>query len=122
MNQQPRVAAPEGGGDEFRKLFEESMRAVKPGEVVRGRVVNIGRDQVTVDIGTSPKDRSRSVSSAPATARLRFTKAMRSTSTSMPTKGEHGGIAVPQQGEQAKVWRDIEEAFRTTESSRAHRR
>jgi small subunit ribosomal protein S1 len=51
MNQQPRVAAPDGGSDDFRRLFEESLRAVKPGEVVRGRVVGVGRDQVTVDIG-----------------------------------------------------------------------
>src|SRR5215470_7880328 len=51
MNQQPRMAAPDGGTDDFRRLFEESLRAVKPGEVVRGRVVSVSRDQVTVDIG-----------------------------------------------------------------------
>ena len=32
-------------------LFEQSLKEPKPGEVVRGRVVRVGRDNVTVDIG-----------------------------------------------------------------------
>jgi small subunit ribosomal protein S1 len=43
----------EGGGvgEDFGQLFEESLRTVKPGEVVRGRVVRVGPEFVTVDIG-----------------------------------------------------------------------
>ena len=48
-----KVAADMGGDDEFRRLFEESLRSVKPGEVVTGRVVLVTRDLVTVDIGDS---------------------------------------------------------------------
>lgn len=40
-----------GGREDFGQLFEESLRTVKPGEVVRGRVVRVGPEFVTVDIG-----------------------------------------------------------------------
>jgi len=38
---------------EFARLFEESAKQakLKEGEIVKGRVVRIGRDQVIVDIG-----------------------------------------------------------------------
>ena len=44
---------PRGSGirEDFSQLFEESLRSVKPGEIVRGRVVKIGPEFVTVDIG-----------------------------------------------------------------------
>ena len=38
-------------GEDFGQMFEESMRSVKPGEIVRGRVVKIGAEVVTIDIG-----------------------------------------------------------------------
>ena len=37
--------------DDFSKLFEESLKAVKPGEVVTGEVVQVANGFVTVDIG-----------------------------------------------------------------------
>ncbi len=42
---------PAGGPEDFIQLFEQSLQTVKPGEVVRGRVVNIGPEVVTIDIG-----------------------------------------------------------------------
>jgi len=42
---------PAGGPEDFSQLFEQSLQTVKPGEVVRGRVVNIGPEVVTIDIG-----------------------------------------------------------------------
>src|SRR5262245_75239 len=40
-----------GAEDDFASLFEQSLKSPKAGEVVTGRVVRIGRDAVTVDIG-----------------------------------------------------------------------
>ena len=37
--------------EDFSKLFEESLKSVKPGEVVNGEVVQISNGFVTVDIG-----------------------------------------------------------------------
>ena len=39
------------GESDFGAMFEQSLRAVRPGEVVHGRVVLVSRDFVTVDIG-----------------------------------------------------------------------
>jgi small subunit ribosomal protein S1 len=38
-------------GDDFRALFEESLRTVRPGGVVKGRVVGITTTHVMVDVG-----------------------------------------------------------------------
>ena len=38
-------------GEDFGQMFEESLQSVKPGEIVRGRVVKVGPEFVTVDIG-----------------------------------------------------------------------
>jgi len=37
--------------DDFAALFEQSSQQPVPGEVVSGRVVQVGRDSVTIDIG-----------------------------------------------------------------------
>jgi len=112
MNQQPRMAAPDGGGDDFRRLFEESLRAVKPGEVVRGRVVSVTRDQVTVDIGYKSEGQ---ISIGEFTTRDGGVTVKEGDEIDVffdADEGEHGGIVLSRsKAEQAKVWRDIEDAF-----------
>ncbi len=112
MNQQPKVAAADGGDDEFRKLFEESLRSVKPGEVVRGRVVHVTRDQVTVDIGYKSEGQ---ISIDEFTTRGGQVTVKEGDEIDVyfdADEGENGGILLSRaKAEQAKVWRDIEEAF-----------
>ena len=112
MNQQPRMAAPDGGTDDFRRLFEESLRTVKPGEVVRGRVVGVSRDQVTVDIGYKSEGQ---ISINEFTTREGEVTVKEGDEIDVffdADEGEHGGIVLSRsKAEQAKVWRDIEEAF-----------
>src|SRR6266545_2326245 len=43
--------APAGGPSEFEAMFEESLRTVKPGGVVKGRVVGITATHVLIDVG-----------------------------------------------------------------------
>ena len=40
-----------GSTEELEKLYEESLKHIQEGEIVRGRVVHIGRDTVLVDVG-----------------------------------------------------------------------
>jgi len=42
---------PAGGATEFETLFEESLRSVKPGGIVKGRVVGITPTHVLIDVG-----------------------------------------------------------------------
>jgi len=106
------MAAPDGGTDDFRRLFEESLRAVKPGEVVRGRVVSVGRDQVTVDIGYKSEGQ---ISINEFTTRDGEVTVKEGDEIDVffdADEGEHGGIVLSRsKAEQAKVWRDIEDAF-----------
>jgi small subunit ribosomal protein S1 len=44
-------AAPEESDEEMTELYEESLRRVQEGEVVRGRIVSITKEFVMVDIG-----------------------------------------------------------------------
>ena len=46
-------------GSEFAKLFEESSKAakLKEGEIVKGRIIHVGRDYVTIDIGFKSEGR-----------------------------------------------------------------
>ncbi|HVM97518.1 MAG TPA: 30S ribosomal protein S1 [Candidatus Acidoferrales bacterium] len=105
------AAAPSGEND-FGALFEQSMKAVKPGEVVRGRIVHVSKDFVTVDIGFKSEglipiqeftDRSGTVEVTPGDDIDVYFDG---------TDNEHGGIHLSRvKAEQFKVWRDIEEAF-----------
>ena len=40
-----------GSNEELEKLYEESLKHIQEGEIVRGRVVHIGRDTVLIDVG-----------------------------------------------------------------------
>ena len=38
-------------GESFKELYEESLQEVAEGEVVHGRVIHVGTEFVTVDVG-----------------------------------------------------------------------
>ena len=112
--EETRNAAASGGDNDFGALFEQSMRAVRPGEVVRGRVVHVSRDFVTVDIGFKSEgqipvqeflDRAGAVDvRAGDDIDVYFDG----------TDSEHGGIQLSRaKAEQFKVWREIEDAFQS---------
>ncbi len=112
MDQQRNAAAASAGENDFSVLFEQSMRAVRPGEVVRGRIVHVSRDFVTVDIGFKSEgqiaiqeflDRSGNVDvQAGEEIDVYFDG----------TDSEHGGILLSRaKAEEFKIWREIEEAF-----------
>ncbi len=111
MNQPTNAAAP-GGENDFGAMFEQSMRAVRPGEVVLGRVVHVSRDFVTVDIGFKSEgqipineflDRNGNIDVQPGDEIEVYFDG---------TDSEHGGVQLSRaKAEQFKVWRDIEEAF-----------
>ncbi|HWP64927.1 MAG TPA: 30S ribosomal protein S1 [Candidatus Limnocylindria bacterium] len=46
-----RPGRPAGAEEDFASLFEQSLKTPLQGDVITGRVVSIGRDAVTVDIG-----------------------------------------------------------------------
>jgi small subunit ribosomal protein S1 len=114
MNSEPKATAHDGGGDEFRRLFEESLRTVKPGEVVKGRVVFISRDHVTVDIGYKSEGQIpvREFSDRAGNALVSVGDEVDVYFES--DDGETGGIVLSRsKAEQAKVWSEIEKAYQS---------
>ena len=102
-----------GAEEDFAALFEQSLKSPKPGDVVTGRVVRVGRDSVTVDIGYKCEGQIPIHEFIDARRRrARCTRATTSTSTSRPPTTESGSVQLSRQKAlQLVVWRDIERAF-----------
>ncbi len=108
--EQARDAAASTGESDFGALFEQSMRAVKPGEVVRGRVVHVSRDQITVDIGFKSEG---VIPVQEFTNRDGHIEVQEGDEVDVFFDGtDSDGVHLSRaKAEQFKVWRDIEDAF-----------
>jgi small subunit ribosomal protein S1 len=98
--------------EDFGQLFEQSLKLVKPGEVVRGQVVQIANGFVTVDIGYKSegqipiaefRDRDGQVDVKVGDDVDVFFES---------SEGDTGSVSLSRlKAEQVKVWRDIEQAY-----------
>jgi small subunit ribosomal protein S1 len=98
--------------EDFGRLFEESLRNVKPGEVVKGQVVQIANGFVTVDIGYKSegqipiaefRDREGSIRAQVGDEVEVFFES---------SEGDTGAVSLSRaKAEQFKVWREIEQAY-----------
>jgi small subunit ribosomal protein S1 len=109
--------APIAGGDDFETLFEESMRSVKPGGVVKGRVVGITSTHVMVDVGYKsegqiPLQEFLDRQGKPQ-VQVGDEVDVYFDSSESESEGEGGGIVLSRQrAESMKIWEDIEKSFR----------
>lgn len=100
-------------GDDFRTLFEESLRSVRPGGVVKGRVVGITPTHVMVDVGYKSEgqiplheflDRQGNVQVKVGDDIDVFFDS---------SENENGSISLSRQrAENIKAWEEVEKAFR----------
>jgi small subunit ribosomal protein S1 len=101
-----------GGGEDFSRLFEQSLRAVRPGEIVRGRVVMVGRDHVTVDIGYKSEGQIGVQEFRERDGSISVKEGDEIDVYFESSESEDGGIVLSRQkAEQYRVWHDIERAF-----------
>lgn len=101
-----------GPGEDFGQMFEESLRAVKPGEVVRGRVVKIGPEFVTVDIGYKSEGHIPISEFRLRDGRIAVQEGEEIEVFFDAADSEQEGIVLSRaKAEQFRVWRDIEEAY-----------
>ena len=101
------------GEDEFRTLFEESIRFVKPGGVVKGRVVGITQSHVVVDVGYKTEGQI-SVKEFMDRAGEIQVKVGDEVDVFFDTleDEENGGIILSRERAQdIKIWENIEKAF-----------
>jgi len=110
--EQQKEGAAAGGASEFEAMFEESLRAVKPGGVVKGRVVGITSTHVLIDVGY------KSEGQIPI---HEFTDRQGNVNVKVgddvdvyfdSSESESGGIQLSRlRAENLKVWDEIEKAF-----------
>ncbi len=101
------------GEDEFRTLFEESIRLVKPGGIVKGKVVGITQSHVVVDVGYKTEGQISVKEFMDRTGELQV-KVGDEVDVFFDTleDEENGGIILSRERAQdIKVWEDIEKAY-----------
>jgi len=98
--------------DDFGSLFEQSLKSPRPGDVVTGRVVRIGRDTVTVDIGYKSEGQIPVAEFSTRELGVTVQEGDQVDVYFEATDTESGEIFLSRQkAEQFKVWREIEKAF-----------
>ncbi len=101
-----------GMGEDFGQMFEESLRTVKPGEIVRGRVVEIGPEFITVDIGYKSEGRIPVNEFRQRDGRLAVSEGDEIEVFFDAADSEQEGIVLSRaKAEQHRVWHQIEDAY-----------
>lgn len=101
-----------GEGDDFRTLFEQSMRSVKPGEVVKGRVVGITATHVMIDVGYKSEGQIPLQEFLDRQGKVHV-EVGDEVDVFFDSEGEGGGIVLSRErAENIKVWEEIERAYR----------
>jgi len=101
------------GEDEFRTLFEESIRFVKPGGIVKGRIVGITQSHVVVDVGYKTEGQIPVKEFMDRAGEIQV-KVGDEVDVFFDTleDEENGGIVLSRERAQdIKVWEDIEKAY-----------
>jgi len=101
------------GGDDFQTLFEESMRSVKPGGVVKGRVVGITATHVMIDVGYKSEGQIPLQEFLDRHGKVQVRVGDEVDVFFDSSEGENGGIVLSRErAENIKIWGDIEKAYR----------
>jgi small subunit ribosomal protein S1 len=101
--------------EDFGALFETSLKTIKPGEVVRGHVVQVTRDYVTVDIGYKSEGQIPIHEFMTRDGEVEVSEGDEVDVYFDSSEGDNGGIALSRsRAEQLKVWTDIERAFQSS--------
>src|SRR5437899_4441238 len=101
-----------GAEEDFRALFERSLKQPKQGEGVTGRVVLIGRDAVTIDIGYKSEGTIPIHEFTTREGELTVHEGDEVDVYFEASDTESGDIVLSRKkAEQFKVWREIEKAY-----------
>jgi small subunit ribosomal protein S1 len=110
-----------GGSTEFETLFEESLRTVKPGGVVKGRVVGITSTHVLIDVGYKSEGQIPIQEFMDRQSNVQVKVGDDVDVYFDSSEGENGGIVLSRQrAENMKVWEEIENAFNEGRGIQGH--
>ena len=121
QNDEQKTGASPGGANEFEALFEESLRTVKPGGVVKGRVVGITSTHVLIDVGYKSEGQIPVQEFMDRQGNVQVKVGDDVDVYFDSSEGENGGIVLSRQrAESMKVWEKIEKAFNEGEGIQGH--
>ena len=121
QNDEQKTGASPGGANEFQALFEESLRTVKPGGVVKGRVVGITSTHVLIDVGYKSEGQIPVQEFMDRQGNVQVKVGDDVDVYFDSSEGENGGIVLSRQrAESMKVWEKIEKAFNEGEGIQGH--
>src|SRR5215471_10877791 len=112
QNDEQKTGASPGGANEFQALFEESLRTVKPGGVVKGRVVGITSTHVLIDVGYKSEGQIPLAEFLDRQGNLQVKVGDQIDVYFDSSEAENGGIVLSRQrAENIKIWEEIENAY-----------
>lgn len=121
QNDEQKTGASPGGPNEFEALFEESLRTVKPGGVVKGRVVGITSTHVLIDVGYKSEGQIPVQEFMDRQGNVQVKVGDDVDVYFDSSEGDNGGIVLSRQrAESMKVWEKIEKAFNEGEGIQGH--
>jgi small subunit ribosomal protein S1 len=101
-----------GGGSEFETLFEESLRSVKPGGVVKGTIVGITATHVLIDVGYKSEGQIPIQEFMDRQGNVQAKVGEQVDVYFDSSEGANGGIVLSRQrAENMKIWEVIEKAY-----------
>ncbi len=114
MSRQPEAAVLREDGQTFAEMFEESLThqdAVREGEIVRGRVLEVGRDQVLLDIGYK-SEAAVSTSEFTVTPQTPQVQVGDSIDVYVESREDESGLVIvsKEKADKLRVWDDISAA------------
>ena len=121
QNEQQNKDASAGGATEFEALFEESLRTVKPGGVVKGRVVGITSTHVLIDVGYKSEGQIPLQEFTDRHGNVQVKVGDDVDVYFDSSEGENGGIVLSRQrAENMKIWEEIEKAYNEGKGIEGH--
>ena len=112
QNEENRKPGTAGVGEDFETLFEESMRTVKPGGVVKGKVVGVTPTHVMIDVGYKSEGQIPIEEFLDRQGKVQVREGDEVDVYFASEEGENGGIVLSRQrAESIMVWEEIERAY-----------
>jgi small subunit ribosomal protein S1 len=107
------------GDKSFMELYEESLKSIQEGKVVKGEIVEIGEEFVLVDIGYKSEGQIRLSEFINLDGRLTAKVGDKVDVVLVRKENKEGRIVLSKEkAAKAKVWDDVERAFRNQETVR----
>jgi len=120
-NDEQKTGASPPGSNEFEAMFEESLRTVKPGGVVKGRVVGITSSHVLIDVGYKSEGQIPLQEFLDRQGALQVKVGDDVDVYFDSSEGENGGIVLSRQrAENMKIWEEIENAYNEGRGIQGH--